>query len=186
MLYSAFSNGMREFVMTATFWPCKFHASTLCITLVTCKAVYDSLLRTLLLTEHCKIVCDSTLQIFCASLPIQCQLHNDMCDNGVIAIKCVCVCYAGPCGGGKAQSSCRTGISTSKKVQASCKEIHRGGFWLLAVLPSDHYMHKQVCMVLTGSNFGLLEGLEECNDIPNSYWSSAKLLYPLLPPIECN
>lgn len=169
MLYSAFSNGMREFVMTATFWPCKFHASTLCITLVTCKAVYDSLLRTLLLTEHCK----SFVPAFPYS--VNCIMT---CATMVALPSSMCVCYAGPCGGGKAQSSCRPGISTSKKVQASCKEIHRGGFWLLAVLPSDHYMHKQVCMVLTGSNFGLLEGLEECNDIPNSYWSSAKLLCP--------
>lgn len=142
-------------------------------------------LQSCLWQSTANFVVDRTLQIFCASLPIQCQLHNDMCDNGGIAIKYVCVL-------------CRTlwWRESSKQLQAwhfykqkSTSKLQRDSQrWVLAACCSPQWsLHAQASLHgVTGSNFGLLEGLEECNDIPNSYWSSAKLLYPLLPPIECN
>ena len=46
MLYSAFPNATTEFVLIASSCPCKYHSSMLCIALVPCKAVYNSILHT--------------------------------------------------------------------------------------------------------------------------------------------
>ena len=126
VLYSVFSNGTTELVMIANIWPCKFHASMLCITLAPCKAVHDSMLQTFIVDRTLQTVCDSTLQYFCDRLAVQGQLHNDMCDNNVVAVKPMCATQD-PVVAGKLKAAAGLAFLQAKKYKQAAKRFTEVG-----------------------------------------------------------
>lgn len=82
------------------------------------------------------------------SLPVQCQLHNWLCNNSIIAMKSICA-IQDPLVAGKLKAAAGLAFLQAKKYKQAAKRFTEvgPGYLLVTVLPKDQYMHRQVCVV---------------------------------------